>query len=168
MVCFLVTVGVGFGIVAVVAVTVIYFVMSNANLMPPCTHDEDDDYTDIDPNGFMGNMDNGSQLHLHHAGDKCTLCLKEMTNETMRTMNCGHALHNSCFDEYRELRRFCPYCEQFVLRLDLPGDACAICCEPMKKDTMEYLKCEHALHTKCLSEYKRNYYRKCPVCARQL
>lgn len=61
-----------------------------------------------------------------------------------------------------------PHAHQQVIRIDLPGDICSICREPMEPHTMEYLKCEHALHQTCLRLYKRNNYKSCPVCKRSL
>lgn len=102
-------------------------------------------------------------------GDKCSVCLKIMTADNMRTMHCGHALHESpCYEDYRKISRECLCCDQLVIRIDLPGDICSICREPMEPHTMEYLKCEHALHQTCLRLYKRNNYKSCPVCKRSL
>lgn len=99
----------------------------------------------------------------------CILCLKTMTAETMRAMNCGHALHDTpCYAEYRNLSRQCPHCNQIAMRIDLPGEDCAICCEPMEAHNMKYLRCEHAIHKICLDTYKQNGYSICPMCARSL
>ncbi|XP_062123116.1 uncharacterized protein LOC133836562 [Drosophila sulfurigaster albostrigata] len=101
--------------------------------------------------------------------DRCMICTHVMTKETMRFMNCGHALHDvPCFEDYRLSRRDCPYCETLVLRVDLPGDNCAICDEPMEKDTMKYLKCEHAFHLNCLTTNNWNTNKKCPVCSKAI
>ncbi|XP_034114998.1 uncharacterized protein LOC117575028 [Drosophila albomicans] len=164
---------VGIGCVVVAAAAAVYFSMSSP-VPPHQTHrgrrqDDDEDNTNFDPNGLKGDIRNRKRLRENRTGDKCILCLEVMTNETMRRMHCGHALHESpCFQEYRTWRRQCPYCNQLVIRIDLPGEDCAICCEPMQEDTMEYLKCEHALHSSCLSNYKKNNYTTCPVCVRQL
>ncbi|EDW38408.1 GL12573 [Drosophila persimilis] len=40
--------------------------------------------------------------------DLCPLCQIEMSSSNMHRMQCGHALHNDCFQEFRFLRRSCP------------------------------------------------------------
>ncbi|KAH8311843.1 hypothetical protein KR044_008270 [Drosophila immigrans] len=155
----------GIGCVVIAAAAAVYFSMSNP--VPPHQthrgrrpHDNDDD----DDDNNDDNDDNYSR-----PGDKCIMCLEAMTRETMRTMHCGHALHEiPCYRDYRKWRRQCPYCNQLVLRIDLPDEDCVICCEPMLENEMEYLKCEHALHTNCLATYIRNNFKKCPKCSRPL
>ncbi|XP_064546792.1 uncharacterized protein LOC135434217 [Drosophila montana] len=102
-------------------------------------------------------------------GDKCIICLKVMTAQTMHIMNCGHALCEApCFAQYREWDRYCLYCEKLVIRINVPGDDCCICCEPMSPETIEYLPCEHALHKICLKSYKKENYKTCPLCSKKL
>ncbi|EDW67117.2 uncharacterized protein [Drosophila virilis] len=102
-------------------------------------------------------------------GDKCIICLKEMTAQTMHIMNCGHALCQApCFAQYREFNRYCLYCEKVVIRINVPGDDCCICCEPMSLETIQYLPCEHALHKICLESYKKENYKTCPLCSKKL
>ncbi|KAL7729629.1 hypothetical protein ACLKA6_007910 [Drosophila palustris] len=164
----------GIGCVVIAAATAVYFSMSSPH--PPHQNqsrrrpdNDDDDETDNDFYGFKGDKQNKNRLRESRPGDKCILCLERMTKETMRTMHCGHALHElPCYEEYRLWRRQCPYCNQLVIRIDLPGEDCAICCHPMEDHNMEYLKCEHALHTACLAEYRKNRYKTCSVCDRAL
>ncbi|EDV91269.1 GH14968 [Drosophila grimshawi] len=87
-----------------------------------------------------------------------------MTANGMKIMRCGHALCNACYSTCRLAQTTCPYCYVVVFQLTKVGDDCVICCEPMLKNTMTYMNCEHALHTACLSAYRRHGFRSCPLC----
>ncbi|EDW13763.1 uncharacterized protein LOC6572150 [Drosophila mojavensis] len=154
----------GIGCVIVAAVAAIYFsqpVNQRPHSSGGCRIDDNNDRS--------FNNSKKRKFRENKPGDKCLICHEEMTEESMHKMRCGHALCKlPCFREYREWRRNCPYCEQIVIRIDQPGDACSICCEPMEVQNMEYLRCEHALHTLCLQEYKKNNYKTCPICMRNM
>lgn len=157
----------GIGCVVIAAATAVYFSMSSP--LPPHQNRSRRQTDNDDDDDNKNNKQNINRLRESRPGDKCIICLEKMTKEMMRTMHCGHAMHEyPCFAQYRSWRRQCPYCNQLVIRIDLPGEDCAICCEPMEEHNMEYLKCEHALHEACLTDYRKNKYTTCPVCTRAL
>ncbi|KAH8334945.1 hypothetical protein KR074_006943 [Drosophila pseudoananassae] len=96
-------------------------------------------------------------------GDKCPVCLDEMLQGDLHMMQCSHAMHPTCFDEFRYLRRSCPLCRKIV-NPSLPGDDCPICLDPLTKDDMRYLSCKHAQHYLCLVQYRDNGGKACPLC----
>ncbi|XP_030081634.1 uncharacterized protein LOC111601370 [Drosophila hydei] len=154
----------GIGCAIVAAAAVVYF--SQTSPQRPHSRAARHDYVDRNDSSYIDS--NNPRVRDSQPGDMCYFCHREMTKESMHVMNCAHALCKQCFASYRKWRRDCPFCERIVIRIDLPGEACAICREPMKLDTMDYLPCEHALHKVCLQLYKNNNYKTCPVCLRKL
>ncbi|XP_017139938.1 zinc finger protein BRUTUS-like At1g18910 [Drosophila miranda] len=96
-------------------------------------------------------------------GDLCPLCQSEMSSYNMHRMQCGHALHNDCFQEFRYLRRSCLLCNHIV-NPSLPGDQCTICLDPLTKKNMKHLPCQHAMHNDCFSQYRASGATNCPLC----
>ncbi|XP_034662474.1 uncharacterized protein LOC117897617 [Drosophila subobscura] len=96
-------------------------------------------------------------------GDICATCTEEMPSDDMYRMQCGHALHNACFQVFRYICPNCFLCGQTV-NLTMPGDPCSICFDLLTKDEMQHLKCHHALHKVCASKLKATGATNCPLC----
>lgn len=45
-------------------------------------------------------------------GDACVICLREMKNDNMTYLRCGHAMHDDCFKECKQYTKNCPMCRQ--------------------------------------------------------
>ncbi|XP_022209970.2 uncharacterized protein LOC111065850 [Drosophila obscura] len=96
-------------------------------------------------------------------GDLCPICQDEMQSDNMHQMQCGHALHNACFEAFRYIRRDCLLCHRSV-NLSLPGDDCTICLDPLTQHNMLHLPCQHAMHNECLAQYKASGATNCSIC----
>eukprot|EP00099_Drosophila_melanogaster_P006099 NP_001247040.1 uncharacterized protein Dmel_CG17721, isoform B [Drosophila melanogaster] len=94
---------------------------------------------------------------------RCTFCQYELSDDDRRRMRCGHAMHNLCYLVFRYSHRKCLECDK-VVNVNIAGDLCTICLDPLSVYTMVYLRCSHALHEKCLHQYQANGGRHCPVC----
>nr|XP_036233659.1 E3 ubiquitin-protein ligase MPSR1 isoform X2 [Bactrocera oleae] len=47
-------------------------------------------------------------------GDACVICLREMKNDNMTYLRCGHAMHDDCFKECKQYTKNCPMCRQQI------------------------------------------------------
>ncbi|XP_017040190.1 probable E3 ubiquitin-protein ligase RZFP34 [Drosophila ficusphila] len=110
---------------------------------------------------------NDQRTRISRPGDKCPVCLEEMSQDNMHSLKCGHAMDKECFEDYRFICRNCPLCGQCV-NPTLPGDQCSICCEILKKDDMAFMPCLHALHGECLRKLKESGSPSCPLCREKL
>ncbi|XP_034114982.1 uncharacterized protein LOC117575014 [Drosophila albomicans] len=170
MVFWTVMITMSFVSLAATAITIICLIDRNNGLRNRSERrlQNNDDNDNQNQNQVIRN-DNRKKNCPSRPGDKCRICLQVMTRETMSFMNCGHAVHNGdCFEAYRRTRRDCSYCGKYVLRLDLPGDNCAICNQPMEEYDMKYVKCEHAFHLHCLITNNISITDKCPRCSIQI
>ncbi|XP_017083643.1 uncharacterized protein LOC108116340 [Drosophila eugracilis] len=159
----------GLGVVLVTSAVAIYMSRPSYQQTQPHRYrnrrDEDED-----------EFDNGESLHRNFRdqrlrrsipGDRCAVCLQKMNSGNMQPMKCGHALDNACFQEYRYLSRNCPLCNRTV-NLSLPGDSCAICFDPLIRQNMKHLRCQHALHGDCFEQFMDSGANSCPLCREQL
>ncbi|KAH8343730.1 uncharacterized protein [Drosophila kikkawai] len=161
----------GLGVVLVSAAAAIYFSQPSYQQTPPYRHrrrnDEEDDAgsfcSDTKKRRNLGQQ----QMRGSKPGDKCSVCLDEMAVENIHKMECGHALHNECFEEYRYLRRNCPLCSQTV-NPSLPGDNCTICLDPLNRNDMVFLRCQHAMHQLCYEQFIDSGAKVCSLCRKGL
>lgn len=61
-----------------------------------CHHDEDESKALL--------------TELENYDDECVICLEEITEETSRTLNCGHIFHEDCIDSWNNIQVNCPIC----------------------------------------------------------
>ena len=54
---------------------------------------------------------NGTNCHIHK--DPCSICLSRITNDTKRTLRCGHEFHTDCINRVKEAGlNQCPLCRR--------------------------------------------------------
>ncbi|XP_017040056.1 probable E3 ubiquitin-protein ligase RZFP34 [Drosophila ficusphila] len=120
-----------------------------------------------EPDSKLRRKLNDQRTRNSRPGDKCPMCLEEMSQDNMHPLKCGHAMDKECFEDFRYIRRDCLLCGQCV-NPSLPGDECSICCEKLTKNNMAFMPCMHALHRRCLRELKADGSQSCPVCIEKL
>ncbi|XP_034130359.1 E3 ubiquitin-protein ligase AIRP1 [Drosophila guanche] len=149
--------------VVVSAGLALYLSRPNYQHQPPHqTHRRDEEKTNQN-DGRPNNKFESRKYRKSMPGDRCPCCTEEMPSDDMHRMQCGHALHYACFQEFRYLRPNCLVCDKTV-NLTMPGDQCIICFDLLTKDEMHHLKCHHALHKVCASELKATGALNCPIC----
>ncbi|KAH8292225.1 hypothetical protein KR054_007364 [Drosophila jambulina] len=162
---------IGIGVVLVSAAAAIYFSQPTYQQTDPHRHrrrrnEEDDEAGEFD-NSHRQRHFTQQRMRRSQPGDKCSMCLEEMSQEDMHEMECGHALHKECFEEYRYLRRNCPLCSKTV-NPSLPGDNCTICLDPLERNDMVFLRCHHAMHQLCYTQFIASGAKLCSLCRKGL
>ncbi|XP_030373849.1 RING-H2 finger protein ATL32 [Scaptodrosophila lebanonensis] len=157
------------GLAAVLLGAGLAIYLSTPNRAPPHQHprrrrDDDDDDTTPFGSSVRELGVRAQRTRPTRVGDTCCICLNTL-DATMHVMNCKHALHLDCFSVLKHARNTCPICFARVVRHSQPGDQCTICLTAMSNDDMQYMNCEHAIHKKCLLEYKEKMQSNtCPLC----
>ncbi|KAH8392637.1 hypothetical protein KR200_004433 [Drosophila serrata] len=162
---------IGLGVVLVSAAAAIYFNQPTYQQTPPYRqrrrNEEDDDAGEFHNTKILQRNLTQQQERCSRPGDKCSVCLEEMLEEDMQRMECRHALHKQCFEEYRYIRRNCPLCSK-TLNLSLPGDNCPICLDPLDRNDMVFLRCNHAMHQDCYEQLIKSGAKFCSLCRKEL
>ncbi|XP_016978334.1 uncharacterized protein LOC108043971 [Drosophila rhopaloa] len=160
----------GLGVVLAAAAAAVYFSWPNYPQAAPhrqTPRNRRDEDKEFDQGARLHRNFRDQRLRRSVPGDRCPVCLLNMEQRDMHHMKCGHALDNACFEDYRYLRRNCPLCNQTV-NLSLPGDSCSICFDPLEKNNMVHLRCQHALHSECFQQFMNSGAKTCPLCREQL
>ncbi|XP_017102332.2 uncharacterized protein [Drosophila bipectinata] len=159
----------GLGVVVAAAAAAIWFNWPNYQQTAPHHNhrrnrrEEEDEGDSHDPDSKLRSHFGQQQMRRSRPGDKCPVCLDEMLQGDLHMMQCSHAMHPTCFNEFRYLRRSCPLCRKIV-NPSLPGDDCPICLDPLTKNDMRFLSCKHAQHNQCLAQYRYSGGKACPIC----
>ncbi|EDV42975.1 uncharacterized protein Dana_GF16744, isoform B [Drosophila ananassae] len=153
----------GLTVVLIAAAAAIFFSWPSTPQVAPHRNRDEEEEEIHGPDGKLRSHFGQQQMRRSRPGDKCSVCLDEMMDGELHMMQCGHALHTTCFEEYRYLRRNCPLCSKLV-NPSLPGDDCPICLGPLSKDDMRHLACQHAQHSQCLAQFRFSGYKVCPLC----
>ncbi|KAH8295419.1 hypothetical protein KR018_010972 [Drosophila ironensis] len=162
----------GLGVVLFAAAAAIYFSMPNFQQTAPhynasrSRREEEEEMDNNDPRNLRRHLTQ-QQMRCSRPGDLCSVCLDEMQQLDMHMMVCGHALHKICYGEFRYVRRNCILCSR-VVNPSLPGDDCPICLDPLRKEDMSLLPCQHAQHSDCLTQFRASGAKVCPICRKSV
>ena len=97
----------------------------------------------------------------------CKVCNKPFGSDEMYVLPCGHFVHNTCRDGFKDLSCpfACPTVETMELELSMKLPAatveedfraidCRICWEPIGNKPAHALGCGHVFHAECINQYK--------------
>jgi hypothetical protein len=54
--------------------------------------------------------ENTTKCHIHSNENVCPICMNILTENTSRTLECGHTFHRQCLDRWRRRAPTCPNC----------------------------------------------------------
>ena len=55
-----------------------------------------------------------SEDESENSPEECSICFEEITNNNLKTLNCGHIFHKNCIDSWLKINPICPYCREYT------------------------------------------------------